>query len=276
MIDERMEEQASLYVLGVLTPEETQAFETAMRRDAELQQLVAKLRASRDALAGSLPQVTPPPALKQKILAQIEAQEKVIPILSGTERSGGGAVWFPWALAACLAIVCALSLSRQATLNSQNGEQAKQLGEQTKQLADLNQMVNSLHNETQDLKQAVATLQETNRLASIRIAMLSSMLADSPKAVAVSLWDNQQQRGVFVVQNLKPLPVDRDYQLWVMDPKYPTPVSAGVFQVDAQGNMRVQFKADKLIESASKFAVTQEPKGGLPTPTRKNLVLIGS
>ena len=269
MIDERMEEQASLYVLGVLTPEETHAFETAMRRDAELQQLVAKLRASRDALAGSLPQVAPPPTLKQKILVQIEAQEKVIPLPAREEHSGSWAIWLPWALAACLAIVCALSLSQQRTLSQKNDEQAKQL-------AALNQMVDSLHNETDDLKQAVATLQETNRLANVRIAMLNSMLTDSPKAVAVSLWDNQQQRGVFVVQNLKPLPADRDYQLWVMDPKYPTPVSAGVFQVDAQGNMRVQFKADKLIESADKFAVTQEPKGGLPTPTLKNLVLIGS
>jgi anti-sigma-K factor RskA len=216
-------------------------------------------------LAGSLPQVTPPPALKQKILAQITAQEKVVP---RTERSESWAIWLPWALAACLAIVCAISLSQQRTLSQKNGEQAKQL-------ADLNQMVDSLHNETQDLKQAVATLEETNRLATVRIAMLNSMLADSPKAVAVSLWDNQQQRGVFVVQNLKPLPVGRDYQLWVIDPKYPTPVSAGVFQVDAQGNMRLQFKTDKLIESADKFAVTQEPKGGLPTPTLKNLVLMG-
>lgn len=269
MIDERMEEQASLYVLGVLTPEEMHAFEAAMRGDAKLQQFVATLRASRDALAGSLPQVAPPPALKQKILAQITAQEKVVPLSSGSERSGGRAIWLPWALAACLAMVCGISLSQQKILSQKNSEQAKQL-------ADLNQMVNSLHNETQDLKQAVATLQETNRLASVRIAMLTSMLADSPKAVAVSLWDNQQQRGVFVAQNLKPLPAGRDYQLWVMDPKYPTPVSAGVFQVDAQGNMRVQFKADKLIESADKFAVTQEPKGGLPTPTLKNLVLIGS
>ena len=268
MIEERMEEQASLYVLGGLTPEETRAFETAMSRDAELQQLVAALRLSRDALAGSLPQVTPSPALKQKILAQITAQEKVVPMPSRVERSTGWTIWLPWALAACLAIVCAISLSQQKTLSQKNGEQAKQL-------AELNQIADSLHNETQDLKQAVAALQETNRLATLRIAMLNSMLADSPKAVAVSLWDNQQQRGVFVVQNLKPLPVDRDYQLWVLDPKYPTPVSAGVFQVDAQGNMRLQFKADKLIESADKFAVTQEPKGGLPTPTLKNLVLMG-
>ena len=121
----------------------------------------------------------------------------------------------------------------------------------------------------------MATLQETNRLAGLRIAMLNSLLADAPKAVAVSLWDEKQQRGVFVVQNLKPLPVDKDYQLWVMDPKYPTPVSAGVFQVDAQGNVRLQFKADRLIASPDKFAVTEEPKGGRPTPTLKNLVLIG-
>jgi anti-sigma-K factor RskA len=45
--------------------------------------------------------------------------------------------------------------------------------------------------------------------------------------------------------------------------------------VDAQDNMRLQFKTDKLIESANRFAVTEEPKGGLPTPTLKNLVLIG-
>ena len=268
MIEEHMEEQASLYVLGVLTPEETRAFEVALDRDAELQQFVATLRNSRDALAGSLPHVTPPPALKKKILAQIEAQEKVIPMPSRVERSENRAIWFPWALAACLAIVCVIGLSQQKALRQKNDEQAKRL-------ADLGRMADSLRNETQDLKQVVASLQETNRLAGLRIAMLNSMLADSPKAVAVSLWDNQQQRGVFVVQNLKPLPVDRDYQLWVIDPKYPTPVSAGVFQVDAQGNMRLQFKADKLIESANKFAVTLEPKGGLPAPTLKNLVLIG-
>jgi anti-sigma-K factor RskA len=269
MIDERMEEQAGLYVLGGLTPEETRAFETALTQNVELQQLVSALRISRDVLAGSVPQVIPPPALKHKILAQIAAQEKVVPLQAGTEvRSDGWPIWLPWSLAACLAIVCAISLSQQKNLRQKVDEQAKRV-------VELNQMADSLRNQTQDLKQAVATLQETNRLANLRIAMLGSLLADSPKAVAVSLWDDKQQRGVFVVQNLKPLPADKDYQLWVIDPKYPTPVSAGVFQVDAQGNVRLQFKADKLIESASKFAVTLEPKGGLLTPTLKNLVLMG-
>jgi anti-sigma-K factor RskA len=269
MIDERSEEQANLYVLGVLTSEETHVFESALSRDAELQQFVATLRVSRDALAGCVPQVLPPAALKQKILAQIGVQEKVMPLPGRNEaRSEGWMIWLPWALAACLAILCTVSLSHQKHLRGKIDEQAKQM-------VDLNQVADSLRNQTQNLKEAVATLQETNRLANLRIAMMGSLLADSPKAVAVSLWDDKQQRGIFVVQNLKPLPADKDYQLWVIDPKYPTPVSAGVFQVDAQGNVRLQFKADKLIESASKFAVTQEPKGGLLTPTLKNLVLIG-
>jgi anti-sigma-K factor RskA len=269
MIDERMEEQASLYVLGVLTPAETRMFEAALSRDAELQQLVTALQISRDALAGSLPSVMPPPSLKQNLMAQIEASDKIVPLPVRAEaRAEGWMTWLPWALAACLSIVCAVSLFQQKTLRQKVGEQAAQL-------VDLNQLADSLRNETQDLKQAVATLQETNRLASLRVAMLGSLLTDSPKAVAVSLWDDKQQRGVFVVQNLKPLPADKDYQLWVIDPKYPVPVSAGVFQVDGSGNVRLQFKAAKLIESASKFAVTQEPKGGLLTPTLKNLVLIG-
>jgi anti-sigma-K factor RskA len=269
MIDERMEEQAGLYVLGVLTPEETREFEAALTWDIELQQLVEKLRVSRDALAGALPEAIPPPALKEKILAQISAQEKIVPLLADVDKHGTGwSIWLSWALAACLAIVCGVSLSQQKNLR-------QKIGEQSRQIVDLNGLADSLRGETLDLKRAVASLQETNRLANLRIAMLGSMLSDSPKAVAVSLWDDKEQRGVFVVQNLKPLPADKDYQLWVIDPKYPTPVSAGVFQVDAQGNVRLQFKADKLIESASKFAVTLEPKGGLLIPTLKNLVLMG-
>ena len=267
MMDERREEQASLYVLGTLPPGELAAFEAELRRDAELQQLVEALRISRDALAGSVPRVNPPPALKQKILDQIEARQKVV-ALPASPRAGSKVAWFPWALAACLAVLCALSF------NDENTMRAK-LGEQARRLADLNRLADSLQSQAQDLKATVAKLNETNRLENLRIAMLNSLLESSPKAVAVSLWDNNQQRGVFLVQNLSPLPADKDYQLWVIDPKYATPVSAGVFQVDAQGNVRLEFKTEKVIESANKFAVTEEPKGGQATPTLKNMVLIG-
>lgn len=243
----------------------------ASRRRSKLmeQATVEAMRVSRDVMAGSLPQVTPPLALRQRVLEGVKAREKAVKLPARNEElSVGWTIWLPWALAACLTVICGISLSQQKALH-------QKVGEQEKELAELNQMADSLRDQTQDLRHVVTTLQETNRLASLRIAMLGSMLADSPKAVAVSLWDEKEQCGVFVVQNLKPLPVGKDYQLWVIDPKYLTPVSAGVFQVDAQGNVRLPFKVDKLITSPDKFAVTQEPKGGLPVPTLKNLVLIG-
>jgi hypothetical protein len=39
--------------------------------------------------------------------------------------------------------------------------------------------------------------------------------------------------------------------------------------------VRVNFKTRQLIQVAGKFAVTEEPEGGLPAPALNNLVLIG-
>lgn len=269
MIDERMEEQASLYVLGALSAEEQRAFEVALAQNAELRQLVEALRVVRDTMAGNVPLVEPPPQLRQKILSQVEPKQKFVDWSPRRESISFFRLLFPWALAACLAVVCGISFWQQ-------GRMQGRLSEQAVRLQALNRMADRLRDTTNHLQQMVVALRETNRLANLRIAMLNSMLADTPKAAAVSLWDNEQQRGVFVVQNLKPLPAGKDYQLWVMDPKYPTPVSAGVFQVDEKGNVRIEFKAGKPIASADKFAVTMEPKGGLPTPTLSNLVLLGS
>lgn len=268
MIDERMEEQASLHVLGMLTNEEQAGFETELSRSAELQQLVEELRRSRDAMAGAVPPHEPSAGLRQRILAQVAPRSEPAARPAQKEMSPRAIFWLPWAFALFLAAACVLLIGRQM-------RQEDRLSQQAARLQALNQMADGLRNETNALQQMVTALRETNRLENLRIAMLNSLLADSPKTIAVSLWDNEQQKGVFVVHDLKPLPSDKDYQLWVMDPKYPTPVSAGVFQVDAQGNVRIQFKAAQPIGTADKFAVTMEPKGGLPTPTLKNLVLLG-
>ena len=102
------------------------------------------------------------------------------------------------------------------------------------------------------------------------------MTKSDPQAVAVSVWDNQRQAGVVVVHHLKPPPKDKDYQLWIIDPRYPTPVDAGVMKVDAQGDGRVDFRAHQPIQNASQFAVTEEIKGGSPVPTPHALVLAGA
>jgi anti-sigma-K factor RskA len=101
-------------------------------------------------------------------------------------------------------------------------------------------------------------------------------LQGAPKAVAVSVWDNERQNGVFIVRNLKPAPTNKDYQLWIIDPKYPSPVDAGVFQVDDKGNVREEFRAKLPIAQANQFAVTIEKKGGAEVPDTKAMVLAGA
>jgi anti-sigma-K factor RskA len=265
MIDERMEEQASLHVLGALSGAEAREFKQAMQADPELKQFVARLSTATGALAGALPVTEPPPQLRAKILARVGSPQKII---SWPERKSSPLSWLPWALATGFAALCIV-------VNVQDAQLHKTIVGQARQINKLNQLAVSLQSATNDLQQAVLALQETNRLANLRIAMLNSLVTDAPRAVAVSLWDDEKQNGVLVTQNLKALPADRDYELWVMDENQ-NPVAAGVFHMDASGTIRMDFKPGRFIKNAGKFAVTEEIKGGVTSPTLKNLVLASS
>jgi anti-sigma-K factor RskA len=263
VIDDGMQEQAAAYALGALDAAELPAFETALRADPELRALVRELRAVSEALAGMAPAIEPSPALKERLLRAIEQ-----PLADAPARRSTPA-WIPWGLAAALALVSIGALWRSAELSAQLEAQATRIHELTvgAELA---------RSETSELRLAVEKLRESNRVANFRIALLDSLLAASPKTLAVSVWDNERQDGVFIVRNLKPLPGDKDYQLWIIDPKYPSPVDAGVFQVDAQGNGREDFRAKLPIQAAKQFAVTIERKGGSDVPNTKAIVLAGS
>ena len=261
MIDERFEELAALHVLGALSPKEAVQFQQALAASPELQQLVAKLSDAATTLAGNVPLVEPPPQLRAKILAQIQPVQKTVSLPARRFPFA----WLPWGLTAGFAALCLL-------LNNQDADLRRLTAQQAARISDLTQLADSLSATTNSLQQSVLALQAENRLSNLKIAMLNSLLADEPKTVAVSLWDESKQEGVFVVQNLKSLPRDRDYQLWVMD-NGTTPVDAGVFHVNDSGGVRVEFKTKEPIKVAGRFAVTEEVKGGVDSPTIQNMVL---
>jgi anti-sigma-K factor RskA len=265
MIDERLEEQASLHVLGALSDAEAREFKQKLRADSELQAYVARLSTATSALAGALPVVEPPPQLRAKILAQVASPQKIVSL---PDKKFNPLAWLSWSLAAGFAVLCLL-------LNVQDSQLRKMVGEQAQQISSLNQLAQSLSAATNSLQQTVVALQETNRLANLRIAMLNSLVASAPNAVAVSLWDNDRQDGVLVAQNLKALPANKDYELWVMDENQ-NPVAAGVFHTEAGGITRMNFKPGHAIKTAGKFCVTEEARGGASSPTLKNLILASS
>jgi anti-sigma-K factor RskA len=269
VIDERLQDQASLYALGALDAEETREFEVALQGSPELRALVRDLRAVTEVIAGTAPALEPPASVKAKLMLQIGEQRRPATVTSLNPRRRPLSVWIPWALAAGLAVVSFGFLYQSAGLKAELAAQARRVDE-------LGMSLEVAQTESGRLRQTVAELRENNRLAAIRIALLDSMVAADPKAVAVSVWDNERQNGVFIVRNLKSLPSDKDYQLWIIDPKYKSPVDAGVFQVDAKGNVRAEFRAHEQIQTASQFAVTIEKKGGAQTPNLKAMVLAGA
>jgi anti-sigma-K factor RskA len=256
VIDEPTAELASAYALGALDAQESRDFERQLHGDAELRELVAQLRSVSELLAGTAPALVPPAAHRAKLIAQLDA---------GTAAHS----WLPWALAAGFAALCLLFGWQTIGLRVQ-------LDAQQRRIDEVNQVASRLRYERDDLRQTVLTLQQSNRLANMRIAVLNAQLRTDPHAIAASVWDNERQSGVMVVHHLKPPPKGKDYQLWIIDPRYSTPVDAGILQVDEAGNGRVDFTPRRPIQNANQFAVTEEVKGGAAVPTLSAMVLAGA
>ncbi|PZR74895.1 MAG: hypothetical protein DLM73_06690 [Chthoniobacterales bacterium] len=288
MIDERIEEQASLYALGVLEANEKAAFEEKIAGDGELQRLVDDLTAAAANIAHSAPPRLPPPHLEAAILQQIRRAGKTSPPLR-LERL------IPWALAASLALSTALLLfnrekmvhqvteleakreqttAEAATLLTERNRAQGAIAELERRETEARTQIASLGSERERLEKELTRLQERDSFSQMQIATLSSKLAEAPRATAFVIWDAKQQRGILTAVDVPPNAADHDYQLWVVDPKYQIPVDAGVFTVDKNGVAKIPFKPKLPVTSASAFAVSLERKGGVPK-AEGPMVLVG-
>ena len=303
MISEAQSEQASLYVMGLLAPDDARAFELELAENPELSAEVASLNNATLALAHSAPKVIPPPVLRERVLATVaQPANNIIPLPQARRFR-----MLPWAVAACLAGICAWQLKHQIESTELLNTQAQQMSATQAKLVDLQtisaaqaqeltgklasaetarsqweakfteaaQKLAMAETDRQAMVARLTALEQKDILTQAKIAVLGSLIKDRPQAVAVSVWDQQKQQGVLVVENMPVLAKGRDYQLWIIDPGIQAPVSAGVFQVDAEGKWRVNFKPNQAINNAGKFAVTEEIAGGVASPTMKNMVVIG-
>jgi anti-sigma-K factor RskA len=274
MIDEARHDLAIAYVLGSLEGEARHEFEAWLESDSDLQNLVDELQESTGALVYTTSWQQAPPHLREKVLAGVRGESEAPPPPKPARRLG----WIPWAVAAGLAATCIVLRSERETwrAKAQKAEQEIQLAVAESQA--LGKQANGLDGQLQlsqaqakthveqigELRNEVARLRGHDALAQMKIAKLSAQVATFAKAGAVVVWDPQEQRGVIKLANLpKPAP-GKDYQLWVVDPKYPNPVNGGVLPVSDDGTARLTFTADQPIEDATKFAISIEQTGGVP------------
>jgi len=109
-----------------------------------------------------------------------------------------------------------------------------------------------------------AALAQSNALLSLRLDTLEAKDPAYTSAKIIVAWDPRRNQGVISLQNLPPPPAGRDYQLWVLDPKAPAPVSAGVLTVDTASR---RFTVGPIGSEGPGFAVSLEPSGGQPAPS---------
>lgn len=273
MITEQTEEQASLYVLGMLGPEEARQLETAMEADPEVAELVQRAERGAAAMAWTVPPRMPPQAVRRRITKAIQSGQKD----ERAERPAESAFnWLPWVMAACLMVVlCAFAYKRYqnrlviANFIIRERDQQMALDRVQRQAVALADQVRDagvanagLTLQLDETRAQLADLKARSALDGVKIAMLASMAKNAPDARAVIAWDGQTQEGIVKTSGVPAAGADQDYQLWVIDPSYKTPVSAGVFDPATGGH----FAPIHKITKADKFAVSLEKKGGSDTP----------
>ena len=106
----------------------------------------------------------------------------------------------------------------------------------------------------------------------VQVALLKG-LEGYPAARAKLLWNPGTKQGILWVSGLPPLPLEKSYELWVFVGDQPVP--AGTFDAKGDGATVIPIsKQESFDDRPVKFAVSVEPKGGVPAPTGA-IVLVG-
>ena len=270
MIDETLQDQAALHALGMLEGEEASAFQAALRGSAELQAMVDEITEAAAALSHALPATKAPPEVLPRLLAQIGAEQMAAPV-ARVPDSDTSARWMPWAIAASIALSGLTGFFSGAKVQSVNARlEVRELHRQIEQ-ADtekkrLGSVVAGLKDERVALQKRVDDLRQRDALSQVQIATLKVQVKTFAKVAAYVVWDAAAQQGLMRFDNLPEVGAEKDYQMWVIDPRYDDPVSAGIFTTGGGGELAVKFKPTRPIAQAGKFAVSVEQKGGAAKP----------
>jgi anti-sigma-K factor RskA len=255
--NERHEDLVAALAAGMELGPERLELETHLAEGcARCEELRRELEQAASALAAAAPVVVPPPALRRRILESLPPNRVAARHPAAT--AGRAGAWRILAAAAALAaVIVALDDARlrrdREDLRSQSAQLAGRLQSAETELAQRALRARVLESDD------------------VRMLILGGQ-GPQPGAQGRVFWSARARRGVLVAGNLAPLPSDRQYELWVFQKG--KPVAAGVFDADPQG--RVAFESTDFPEAeAQNFAVTIEPRGGVPAPTGP-IVLVGS
>jgi hypothetical protein len=277
---ERHEELLALQALGSLGDAEPELQRHLEEGCAICENLLQELRQSAAALAATAPLRRPRPAVRERLLASLGP----VSAPSAPERGSEPVRRIPrWLLAAAAAVLL-LFIVNHTRLTNQRDRLQQELADAQSRLATAEREAARRTRESEGTADLAARLRAAEAELARRDLRARVLESDDvrmlflggkdpqPGARGKVFWSDKARRGVVVASNLQPLPADRQYQLWVFERG--KPVDAGVFDVDSAGRALFESRDLSGIAGAENFAVTVEPRGGMPQPTGP-IVLIG-
>ena len=250
------QEDLALYAMQALTPEEQHAAQAHLDVCAYCRAALLEAMTDVAAVGMSAEQQALPDGARQRLMARIANTPQATapapgPVAVGPvreERKAGGLGWLGWVAAlAMLAVAAYLGYGKH--------QLQQQLSEDRGQIALLTASANRAEELTEALTSPAAkqvTLTETKRPA-------------QPVGHATYL----PARGalIFVASNLRPVPENKTYELWLIPANGKAPMPAGLFRPDASGSASVVLPTLPQGIEAKAFGVTIEDAQGSATPT---------
>ena len=262
MTHEQLESVAALEAIGAATPDESSAFLAHAAACVECRRARDDYEEAATLLARDLDPVTPPPDVRDRIVAaigEINVNENVV----DAEERFGISRWWMAAAALFLALWGWRELSIRVGREKVNTSEAE-----IRRLAGENQLL-SAHNDKLSAEMAALASPDTRT-----IALTGQQV--SPSASAKVFIEAQQRRAVVFFYNLPASPSDKCYQLWILRADQPRPQSAGVFDVTQSGAASISIENLPLATEIKGLAVTLEQKGGVAQPTNTNYFVAGN
>ncbi|MEX0724019.1 MAG: anti-sigma factor [Gracilimonas sp.] len=258
----RFTELCAGHVLNALSEIEEQEFQRLLSQaDAEQLQLLDEMRTAASELATLTSGETPSPTVKQKIM-QVAKE-------SASKKSSYATIYkMTWyrlaAAAAVLFVFTSIGLVMYST-----GLQEEVQNKETL-ISQQQSTIERLETEVQRKEELLTILEARN----VDLVMMDGLAEMSPNGYGKVVWDKEGGNALLQVANIPSVPIDKDYQLWFI--VNGQPISAGVFAVDDPESDNF-FKIEQLQSSADEgaFAITMEPKGGVPQPTG-DMYLLGN
>jgi len=251
-VHSRFAEDLALYALGALEGNEQVELEKHLKDCAECRHELEQLRGDAVLLALSASGPAPPQRARGRLMNGLTRE----PRISLEQPSVRHISWWSqmgWMSAAAAVVIAAILWRTDASLS--------------RQMANLQKEFNEQQTALQQAQEVAATLTATDAL---RVTIVPARASAQPQGRAIYLPSRSSL--IFLANNMPKLPARRAYELWLI-PSSGSPIPAGVFKPDADGNATLVNPRLLQRGETKAFAITVEPETGSELPTSAPIML---